>query len=307
MRLIGFVPTQVENSKNNGTRYACDIIDNGIDLACRYFVPSHNQTGKVGIRTFHLFLPTTINKTINTYEVLGLLQAEMGKKQDGRMNFSNHEVTIINQVMDWFARELRIPHATWQWYVKFYVRAPANKSYHTEIEKKATEYWIKKTRIDGKKAHPKRICYSSQSPHTTVADNDFGTLVIEFKHNLFSQTVKRMVQKTFTTLAMGDKELNRAFLRGLIAGEATVEHSPIDGKYRIQIAACQRTERDLIQRALGALGIESKQYLHSDAVFISRKRNNVELQHQDLLGLSPEKSAQFQKMMASYKEPLTQT
>jgi hypothetical protein len=251
-------------------------------------------------------VPAHIPKTINTYEVLGLLQAEMGKKPDGKVNFSNHEVPIINQVVDWFANELGVPPSMWHWYVKFYAKEPLDTEYRQEIERKAKNYWLSQTRIDKQMANGKTACFVSCSPHTAIADNDFGTLVIEFKHNLFSQLVKRMVQSTFKTLSTEEKSLIRAFMRGLIAGEATVEHSPSEGTYRIQIAACQRNERDLIQRALMAIGIESQQYLNSHAVFISRKRNNTTLQQQDMLGLSPEKRVQFQNMMKSYRQPLVQ-
>lgn len=56
-----------------------------------YFTELHNHTGLVGTKTYELLLPKYVRRKQETFEVLGLLQAEMGKQHDGKIVFCNHE------------------------------------------------------------------------------------------------------------------------------------------------------------------------------------------------------------------------
>src|SRR3989338_4954906 len=53
-------------------------------------------------------IPRFISKNQETFEVLGLLQAEMGKTQNGNLSFANSEPKIINKVMRWFENEFEL-------------------------------------------------------------------------------------------------------------------------------------------------------------------------------------------------------
>ena len=82
----------VKLSKNFGEDY--------IDLS--YITEQYNNSH----REHSLSIPRFISKKDSTFEVIGLLQAEMGKTNNGCLSFSNHEYKIINHVINWFEKEL---------------------------------------------------------------------------------------------------------------------------------------------------------------------------------------------------------
>ena len=73
--------------------------ENSIGLS--YQAPIHNG----GRQEFSCTIPRYVSKNERTFEVLGLLQAEIGKTQNGTLSFSNCEPRIINIVMNWFEAE----------------------------------------------------------------------------------------------------------------------------------------------------------------------------------------------------------
>ncbi|MBI5391473.1 hypothetical protein HZB00_00565 [Candidatus Woesearchaeota archaeon] len=66
---------------------------------------------------FSFTIPRFISKNQETFEVLGLLQGEMGKTHNGCLVFANSEPKIINKVLKWFERELEIKRVHWKWYL----------------------------------------------------------------------------------------------------------------------------------------------------------------------------------------------
>jgi len=298
-----FIPKTILCSKNNGKSYVLDVYENESYFTLGYVVDSHNQTGRiVGKRTFVLVLPNSVRKTVNTFEVLGLLQAEMGKKQDGKVTFCNHEVPIINKVIRWFNDELIFPPRRWKWYIKLYIKEPTDSAYKKELEQKVISYWVAQTGLLFEQSYPKSVCYSPPSPHTKLKDADFGTLTIERRSNLFSQIVKCLVRGiTENILSYTDEEI-RGFMRGIIAGEGCIEIGRKFKNYRVQISAIKEGERRIYLRALKKLGIDSHNYACSNAVMVSKRQNHVELFKQGLLTLSPEKYQQFLTLLRQYPQ-----
>jgi hypothetical protein len=73
---------------------------------------------KISYKTFHYnsssrihcqIIPKTVSKTLETFEVLGLLQAEMSKTYNGCINFTNSDYSIINKVLRWMKKEWDMP------------------------------------------------------------------------------------------------------------------------------------------------------------------------------------------------------
>ena len=105
------------------------------------------------------YLPRFISRSKETFEVLGLLQAEMGKTQNGNLTFCNHEYEIIKRVMVWFHKELMQFNHNWKWYLKVNINEPQNLEYKKQIEEKLVNYWISKTKIDPKMMYPNALSY----------------------------------------------------------------------------------------------------------------------------------------------------
>lgn len=100
-----FIPEKVVNSKNLNKSYELNILEDEVYLTFSYLVDIYNHKGKVGKKEYNLLIPKFIKKNKETFEVLGLLQAEMGKKQDGKIVFCNHEYQLIKKVIKWFDKE----------------------------------------------------------------------------------------------------------------------------------------------------------------------------------------------------------
>src|SRR3989338_10139119 len=77
-------------------------------LSLSYITNLSNQTGQVGVKEYSLTIPRFLFKNIRTFEVIGLLQAEMGKTNNGNLSFANHEYKLINYVLYWFKKELEL-------------------------------------------------------------------------------------------------------------------------------------------------------------------------------------------------------
>ncbi len=298
-----FIHGHVWCNKNNGNRYALTIKEMRSFFKLRYYVPSSNQTRQiVGQRSFTLCMPKVIKRDVELFEVLGLLQAEMGKKLDGKINFSNHEVLIINKVIRWFQSELNFSSFRWKWYIKLNIKEPSDLLYKQEIETKLVEYWTKQTRLSIKQAYPKRVCYVKRTPNKWRAENDYGTMTIERRSNLFSQIVKNLVKGVTENLCHFSKQEIQGFMRGIIAGEGCIETQT--KHFRVHIAAVNDEERRIYQIGLRKLEIDSINYPCSQAVIISKRKNHRELLKQNLLTLSPEKHQQFLRMLANYERPV---
>src|SRR3989344_2810970 len=90
-----FIPSKVirKNSPEKSFELNRKDIENYIKLS--YFTNLHNHTGLVGKKKYELLLPKYVRKNQETFEVLGLLQAEMGKKQECQIIFFTYTYKII--------------------------------------------------------------------------------------------------------------------------------------------------------------------------------------------------------------------
>ena len=93
-----FVPNKVLCNKDSSKSYNINILDNENYLILNYKTDLYNHLGCFGKRSFIFSIPKYIEKNQETFEVLGLLQAEMGKQHDGKIAFCNHEYKLINKV-----------------------------------------------------------------------------------------------------------------------------------------------------------------------------------------------------------------
>ncbi len=97
--LIDFIPNKV-NVKRTNTSYNLEKEFDDNEIMLYYFVNSSNQQGCDGKRQFTAVLPRYLNRDRRTFEVLGLLQAEMSKTHDRKIAFANSEPNIIDLVME---------------------------------------------------------------------------------------------------------------------------------------------------------------------------------------------------------------
>src|SRR3989338_1146922 len=304
IKLRQFVPERVMNNKGLDKSYDLRIIEDDY-LSLSYDVPAHNQTGLVGKREFSIVFPASINRNRETFEVLGLLQAEMGKKQDGKINFCNHEYQIINKVVKWFEDQLSFPKENWNCYIKVNINEPEDENYRKDVEDKVVHYWINKSGLPLEQYYPKKVSYVKHNNHKKLKFYDYGTLIIEKRGNIFSQVIKNLVkQTTQNILNYRDHEI-RDFMRGIIAGESNVEFNQISGHYRIFISAKYFEERQVYYNCLKRLEIESTNYPKFHGLVISKKENNLELLKQQLMTLSHEKYNKFLSMMNRYEDFVT--
>ncbi|MFH1209779.1 MAG: hypothetical protein V1663_03245 [archaeon] len=252
-------------------------------------------------------IPRRIKCNEETFEVLGLLQAEMGKTNNGCLVFANSEYRLIKKVMEWFNKELELNFNNWRWYIRLNMQEPNDLDYKKEIENKIINYWLSKTKINDEIKYPKTVTYTKNSNYTKLKNCYYGTLMIEHKSKLFSQIIKSYVKNLSYNLHSYDKKDISSFIKGVLAGESCVEIDKKCKKYRIHLTANNSDERNLYQEYLNKIGIEIKQYKDYKDMIISKRENLVKLLKQRLMCLSPSKYSKFLFMMQEYPDISNQT
>ena len=298
--LLEFIPDKIKCGENL-REYLLDIKSDEDYIMLSYITKMITPIKSNAEREYSLTIPRYINSNQETLDVLGLLQAEMGKTDNGCISFCNHEYRLINKVLRWFKKELEILSNQWRWYVKLNINEPENKVYREEVESKVIKHWLNKTKIDIGKRYPKNVTHIKNTKNKKLKYYDYGTLIIEYKSNLLSQIIKRYVKFMSYKIPNLEKDEIRWFMRGIIAGESCVEVYKPDKRYRVQISVVKKEEKDLYQKCLTRLGIYSKQYQY-DKLIISKRENNIKLLKQRLMCLSPEKYKKFLNMMKLYPE-----
>lgn len=293
-----FLPNEIfSGAKGN----KCQMVtkENEAYLSLSYF--SNVSSGKYeSRREYSACLKRYVNKNDETFEVIGLLQAEMGKTQNGCLNFCNHEYQIIKKVMAWFERELEIGCEDWRWYIKLNINGPTELMYKAHIENKVISYWLNKTGIKLGMKYPKTVSYIKNTKNKRLRHYDYGTLVIEYKNNLLSQVIKKFVKGVSYNLLNFDNEEIRRFMKGIIAGEGCIEISIPSKKFRVRITTKSDEERSLYQQCLARLRVESTDYPKNEDLIISKKCNLLQSLQQKLLSLSPKKYNKFLRIFQLY-------
>ena len=149
-------------------------------------------------------IPRSISKNQETFEVLGLLQAEMGKTQNGNLSFANSEPRIINEVMKWFENEFEIKKDFWKWSIKVNINEPKDIEYKKYAEQTCLYYWLEKSKLQIGSSYPKNVTYIKNTKNIKLKRNYQGTLVIEYKNNLFSQIIKNFVKNITYNKIIGE-------------------------------------------------------------------------------------------------------
>jgi len=268
-----FIPSKVIHKTNPEKSFDLSIedIDNYFKLL--YWTDILNRDNSIYRRKYELLLPKYVRRNQETFEVLGLLQAEMGKQHDGKIVFCNHEYKLVKKVMKWFEREFDLPKDAWKWYIKININEPSDENYRREIEEKVINYWASKMNLLIEWSHPKKVSYIKNTKNTKLEFYDEGTLIIELGSNLFSQIIKSFVKNTFDKIPQYSDNEIKWFMRGIIAGESNVEINEISKHYRVFISAKNIEERRSYQNCLNRLGIRSTVYPDFHGVVVSRIDN----------------------------------
>src|SRR3989344_1652147 len=111
--MVEFLPKIIFSGENNNPNKLNFSSDN-LYISLSYIT----ETGNNAKIEYSHTIPRFIEKNKETFEVLGLLQAEMGKTQNGCLSFANSEPKIINKVIKWFEREFELSKEIWKWYIK---------------------------------------------------------------------------------------------------------------------------------------------------------------------------------------------
>ena len=294
--ILEFMISKILKSKNNLEQ------DLNIRYDERYINLSYTINGyNNSKREYSLTIPRFISNNERTFEVLGLLQAEMGKTHNGSLSFANSEPKIVNYVLNWFEKELEFNKNTWKWSIKLNINEPKDLNYKKEIEDKVKNYWLRKTKLTLEQAYPKKITYIKNTENIVLKLNDHGSLVLEHKNNLFSQIIKNFVKKiTYEKITTYKKELIRAYIKGIIAGEGTVANH-IKSRHRgVHISACEQKEREIFKNCLDKVDVKVKVYEDYKEMLISKRENLIKLLNQRLMTLHPKKYNKFLNMMKQY-------
>ncbi len=295
--LLQFIPEKI-NVKRTGKDYSLEVEYDDEEILSYYFVNCSNwKSANCGKRQFSAIIPRYINKNQRTFEVLGLLQAEMSKTHDRKIAFANSEPNIIRLVMEWFKEELCVEYKEWKWYIKPNLNMPINYQFKEELEENLVEFWIMNTSINYNSKYKTFVSYVKTN--NEIAANN-GTLIIELNSKIIVQLIHNLLIKMQRFILESGKSEIIQYLRGILAGECCIEVDRKTMKYRVHITANKKRERDLYQNCLAILGIESKQYFDYKDVIISKKKNNFELLELDLMSLNPTKYAKFLEMISLY-------
>ena len=291
-----FIPRKVICKNKPEKSFDLNIVEENLHLNISYKTTSDCRNG-----IYSLLMPKEIKRDNETFEVLGLLQAEMGKKHDGKISFSNHEDQLINKVIKWFEEEFNFKKDIWKWYIKVNINEPIDKDYKKEIENKIISYWVNKSRVSLNRVYPKKVSYIRNTKNKVLKDGDYGTLIIEKGSNLFSQIIKNLVKGVKDELSFYEDDEIRSFIKGVIAGESCVEIQKPSKKYRIHISVTNENEKLIYYTCLKRLDIRSIIYKY-DKLVISKKENHIKLFQQNLMALSPEKYIKFIEMLKQYPD-----
>ncbi|MBU0962925.1 MAG: hypothetical protein KKD48_03395 [Nanoarchaeota archaeon] len=291
--IINYLPEEVISGKNN-KKYILHKKEINNNLHLSYITDHGNNAKKEHI----LMLSRFISKSQETFEVLGLLQAEMGKTQNGCLVFANSEPKIINKILNWFEKEFDISKNDWKWYIAVNIKEDIDLNYKKEIENKLIDYWTKKTLLKIEQSHPKKVTYRKVK-HTLLKDDYYGCLMIEFKNNLFSQIIKRFLNSAIYNMINENKENIKYFMRGVLAGEGTVESDLRCRKFRVHLSVTNLKEKALYVELFKLININAHNY-PNDKVVVSKRKNNIELLNQRIMTLHPKKYAKFLNMMKNY-------
>ena len=297
--LVEFIPNRVICKNFPEKSFDLNREENGNYIKLSYFTELHNNTGLVGKKKYELLLPKYVRRNQETFEVLGLLQAEMGKQHDGKIVFCNHEYGLVKKVMEWFEKEFDLPKDSWKWYIKVNINEPSDKNYKKEVEDKVINYWISKMELSLEWSYPKKVSYIKNTKNTQLGFYDCGTLIIEIGSNLFSQILKIFLKNVTCNISKFNDNEIRYFMRGIIAGESCVEIDNNSKKFRVHLSASKEDEKLVYHNCLKKLGIGSIIY-KGDKLVISQKENNLQLLKQKLMALSHEKYNKFLRMMNLY-------
>src|SRR3989344_7716089 len=172
--LVNFLPKVILTASNK----ECELNfkTDALYISLSYITETNNNA-KI---EFSNTIPRFISKNVQTFEVLGLLQAEMGKTQNGNLSFANSEPKIINAVMKWFEKELELNRSYWKWSIKLNLNEPENQDYKSTIEEKCINYWLKRSKLDISNSYPKKVSYIKDTKHKKLKNFYYGTLMIEF-------------------------------------------------------------------------------------------------------------------------------
>ncbi len=302
IELREFIPEKIQSGRWGNLKYIDLLIHERNDhLAISYYRDIHNQFGITPCaREYSIRLPKYISKSSRTFEVLGLLQGEMSKTHNKTIIFCNSEPSLNREVMDWFNDELGITYDQWHWYIKVNINQPENCDYRKEVENKVIEHWMRETRIIHDMRYPTTVSYIKNTNHKVLDDDDFGSLIFEYKSNAMSEIVKNLVRK-FTyekILGCNEKEII-GFMRGILAAESCVEIHLPTMKYRIHISAINPLEKEIFHKCLEKIGVGSKVY-GRDKVIVSKRHNNFRLLSLDLMSLNPTKHRKFLELISCY-------
>ena len=96
--LLNYIPKIIQ-STNGKREFDLDIYGDDHYIMISYYNLIPNS--KLNIRREYSYtLPRYIKLNSETLEVIGLLQAEMGKTNNGLLNFSNCEYKLINKILN---------------------------------------------------------------------------------------------------------------------------------------------------------------------------------------------------------------
>tara|TARA_Y100000310_G_scaffold345379_1_gene464300 strand:- start:5182 stop:6510 length:1329 start_codon:yes stop_codon:yes gene_type:complete len=298
IELSKYIPKKVICGKNQN-KYPLTVEIKSDRIILSYHTKLSNQIGPCATRKYSCIIPKTISKNQENYEVLGLLQAEMGKTQNGCITFPNSEPKIINKVIRFFEKEFDIPKTWWRWYLAVNIKEPQDKEYKNQIEKKVLNYWVRKTPLKLNQSNPKKVTYRKVE-HTKLKEYYYGCLMIEYKDNIYSQIIKIFLKNTTSNMKLENTDNIRAFMRGLIAGEGCIECHKETKKYRVHISVTDPKEKINYVNLLKELNIKAYNY-KGDKIIVSKRKNNIQLLKQKLMTLHPRKYNKFLNMMKNYQ------
>jgi len=296
--MLKFIPQTIQDK--NGKCIKLNVIKKRKCYRLSYTINTSNQFYKnCGNKIFTKEIPKSISVNDETFEVIGLLKAEMSKTFGRPLTFCNSEPLIINRVIDWFNREFCFSHKIWKWYIKININEPTDKYYKRFIENKVTNFWLNNSKIFYKNNYPKTVSYVKYTKNKKLASPDFGTLIIEKRDSIFCQLIINLVERLSSEVPNYSNQQIKCFMRGIIAGEGCIAINLQAKAYRVQIASVNKKDKQLYYDCLKKIGVLSKIY-KDDMVAVSKKENHMKLLNYDLVSLHPQKHTKFLDMIRLY-------
>lgn len=248
--VANFLPENILTSSN--TVHSCNYEIHEKFISASFMTKVTNQFPGIHGKRKHMQNLPRFLLSVETFRVIGVLQAEMSKgKNNGKIQFCNSEPEIIRCVLHWF-KNFGIEEKHWSWRLTFNkklkLRETPEKTAQREFS--ARDFWIREANLSLNKLAKTWARYAGTEEGKMKEDTPrWGTVIIEGGNAFLRALIVGLVCKVCKNLnGLSDRQIS-LYLDGFLSGEASFHR----GKREILIPIKYDDERERVKKAMRRL------------------------------------------------------